>query len=224
MKARYLGLAAAAALLLPLSSFAVTTAFYQVGPGLGLDIPDDDPLGVTSTLDAIPGNTLLGFVPDSGGIIEDVEVVLSLDHTYIGDLIVTLTSPAGTEITLLDRPAGDTGGTFGDSSNLEGQSFIYFTDRSLVPSEFAGAGCGDLGVVGVDCGSIFAPVDATTAFAGENLLGVWTLAISDNAGADTGDLNGWYIEIDFTPVPLPASVWMLLAALGGLGLIRRRNG
>ncbi|MEO0421615.1 MAG: proprotein convertase P-domain-containing protein [Pseudomonadota bacterium] len=219
MKLNALG-ATAAALLLPLSGFAATTAFYQTDVGLGLDIPDNDPMGVSSTIEAVAGDTLLGFVPDGGGLIEDVEVVISLDHTFIGDLIITLTSPEGTEITLLDRPSGDA--AF-DSSNLQGQSFIYFTDRSIVAADTAGAGCDTNGIVGLDCQGIFAPVDVTTALAGENLLGLWTLTISDNAGIDTGDLNGWYIEIDFTPVPLPASAWMLIAALGGLGLMRRRN-
>ncbi|MEO0971489.1 MAG: proprotein convertase P-domain-containing protein [Pseudomonadota bacterium] len=220
MKTSLAGLATAI-LILPLASFAATTtAFYQTGPGLGLDLPDNNPVGVTSSLEAVSGDTLLGFVPDAGGIIEDVEVVISLDHTFIGDLIITLTSPEGTMITLLDRPVGD--GFSSDSSNLQGQSFLYFTDRSIISAEDAGAGCDTDQIVGVSCLSIFAPIDATTAFAGENLLGTWTLGVSDNAALDQGDLNGWYIEIDFQPVPLPASVWLLGAALGGLSFMRRR--
>jgi hypothetical protein len=31
------------------------------------------------------------------------------------------------------------------------------------------------------------------------------------------------IGVDYTPVPLPASAWLMLSALGGLGLLMRRN-
>ncbi|MGG6296172.1 S8 family serine peptidase [Leptolyngbya sp. AN02str] len=58
----------------------------------------------------------LGSVSDSitianGFLLEHVEVTLELDHTYIGDLTVTLTSPKGTQSILLAKPpASDTSG------------------------------------------------------------------------------------------------------------------
>lgn len=56
-------------------------------------IPDNDAAGIHSTLHL------------SGDLsIERVEVDLALDHPWIGDLVVTLTSPTGTVTTLVDRP------------------------------------------------------------------------------------------------------------------------
>ncbi len=56
-------------------------------------IPDNDPAGIHSTLHL------------SGDLsVERVEVDLAIDHPWIGDLLVTLTSPAGTVTTLVDRP------------------------------------------------------------------------------------------------------------------------
>jgi uncharacterized repeat protein (TIGR01451 family) len=57
----------------------------------GLDIPDNDPLGVDSSID-FPANLL----------IESVEVEVNIPHTYWGDLEVVLTSPDGTRSVLFE--------------------------------------------------------------------------------------------------------------------------
>ena len=49
----------------------------------------------------------------SGLDIDHVEVRLNIDHTWIGDLVVTLTSPDGTESILVDRPGLGSGSTWG---------------------------------------------------------------------------------------------------------------
>lgn len=56
-------------------------------------IPDADPAGIERVLEVVEPNVEVG------------EVVLSaaIEHTYRGDLYVTLTSPAGTEVVLHDR-------------------------------------------------------------------------------------------------------------------------
>jgi len=56
-------------------------------------------------------------VPSSPGTtVTDLDFQLAINHTWVGDLVVTLTSPAGTTITLLDRP-GTPPGTFGCGQN-----------------------------------------------------------------------------------------------------------
>ncbi|MBD1584137.1 S8 family serine peptidase [Pseudoalteromonas sp. S16_S37] len=59
------------------------------------DIPDNDPAGITSVI----------TVPDQITIF-DSSTFLDITHTYIGDLIVTLTSPAGTTATLHNKAGG----------------------------------------------------------------------------------------------------------------------
>jgi len=71
------------------------------GPGSGvtdhpstdtpIDIPDDDPTGITSNL----------TIADSSPI-ADINVSIDITHTYQGDLHVVLTSPSGTSVTLHD--------------------------------------------------------------------------------------------------------------------------
>ena len=53
----------------------------------------------------------------SGIDIEHVEVVLDLGHTWIGDLIITLTSPDGTESVLVNRPGKTTSNPDGTSQD-----------------------------------------------------------------------------------------------------------
>ncbi len=58
-------------------------------------IPDNNSSGVTSTL-----------VLNDGTDIQNLQVTVDISHTYIGDLIVSLISPAGTEVILHNREGG----------------------------------------------------------------------------------------------------------------------
>lgn len=60
-----------------------------------ISIPDNDPNGIVSTIN----------VPDAG-CVQDVDVYVNITHTYRGDLIVELTSPAGTVVRLHNRTGG----------------------------------------------------------------------------------------------------------------------
>ena len=55
-------------------------------------IPDDTPQGLNDTVTI-----------NSGLQVEHVEVIVDIDHVYRGDLIITLTSPSGTESTLAQK-------------------------------------------------------------------------------------------------------------------------
>jgi subtilisin-like proprotein convertase family protein len=74
-----------------------------------IDIPDDDPAGISSTI----------TVADDK-IVEDVDVALNITHTYLGDLGISLVTPGGTSILLSDRRGGSNnnfvGTTFDDEA------------------------------------------------------------------------------------------------------------
>jgi subtilisin-like proprotein convertase family protein len=67
----------------------------EVQESPGTHIPDNKPVGIERTLN----------VAESGQI-QDLEVSVDLTHTYIGDLTVTLVSPAGTQAVLHNRSGG----------------------------------------------------------------------------------------------------------------------
>jgi subtilisin-like proprotein convertase family protein len=139
-------------------------------------IPDNNAAGVTSTLS----------VADPGRI-ADVDVRLaSLAHTFDGDLVVSLTSPAGTTVTLANRVGGG------------GDNFV-----NTVFDDEAAATIGS-GNAAPFSGSFRPNGDQLSRFDGEDQQGTWTLKVADLANADTGTLNNWGHDIttvscDFVP-------------------------
>ncbi len=147
-------------------------------------------------------NDLPLAIPDAGGpampavselqvttaqLLGDVDLRVQVDHTYVGDLIIELVSPAGTVVALLDRPGvGDAGGfgcgdnnlniTFDDASGMELENFC-----SGATPWFAGSA---------------APLGSLAALAGENTAGTWRLRVNDNAELDTGVLVDWQLITD----------------------------
>ncbi len=112
-----------------------------------------------------------------------VEVVL--EHTWVGDLIIKLRSPSGTEVTLLDRPGVPPGG-FGCSDN---NMNVLFDDNASLNPETHCAGT-DPWLTGP-----VLPAQPLAAFNGESTEGMWSLIVSDNAGGDTGRILSWNIFV-----------------------------
>ena len=61
----------------------------------GIPIPDNNPNGIERSL-----------ATNETGMISGVQVAIDITHTYIGDLVVSLISPAGTRVVLHDRAGG----------------------------------------------------------------------------------------------------------------------
>ena len=185
------------------------------GTNCSTAIPDNDINGMSSTITIPAGSCVAGTVTD-------VNVSLDIAHTWVGDLDVTLMSPANVaQSILLDRP-GVPVSTFGCSGN---DINALFDDASATPAEGV-CGAGTPTIAGT-----FSPTTPLAAFNGGNGDGVWTLTIADNAGGDTGRLNDWSLDIACT-APMQAipvfSLWGLLSLIGALGLggryaVRRRK-
>lgn len=145
------------------------------GTGPGVAIPDNSPAGITSTL-SIAENVS----------IYDLRVVVNATHTWVGDVKISLTSPGGTTVQLLDQP-GVPGSTFGCSVDniaaLFGDGFAPNEDVCPGTSPWPGAS------------PEIAPTDPLAAFSGESTVGDWVLTISDNASGDTGALDSWSLQV-----------------------------
>lgn len=75
---------------------AVTREPLIAEDAASVQIPDNVPAGISRTLN-LPG----------GDVIKDIAVSVDITHTWIGDLLVTLTPPGGTPIRLHDRTGRD---------------------------------------------------------------------------------------------------------------------
>jgi subtilisin-like proprotein convertase family protein len=63
----------------------------------GISIPDNNPTGIERQL-----------TTNATGTVNELEVTVDITHTFIGDLNVTLHTPAGTSVALHQRTGGNT--------------------------------------------------------------------------------------------------------------------
>ncbi len=127
-------------------------------------IPDSSGAGVNSVLN-------IGTTSE----ITDVNVTVNITHTWDSDLILTLTSPAGTSVVLSFRN-GSSGDNYTDTVfDQEGGTSI-----TTGTAPFTG---------------VFQPEEDLSVLYGEFSGGDWTLNVSDNAGGDLGTIDNWTLEI-----------------------------
>lgn len=134
-------------------------------------------------------------VPDAFTV-ADVSVTLDINHTFVGDLIVTLEKD-GRIINLMDRVGRTDALGFGHGSNLVAGSAYVFEDAGSQTMTLANAANG----LEVAAGN-FQPeyigglaLNFKNAFNGVAAAGTWTLRISDWGPGDTGSLNSWSMNL-----------------------------
>ncbi len=186
-----------------------TTSIGQdLAPTVPVDIPDSDPMGISSSLVVADDVTLT-----------DVNVYVEIDHTWVGDLTVWLQSPGGSMILLLEQ-VGVPVSTYGCGDN---NMAITFDDDSVFDPEDYCSGSdpwysGDA-----------MPVGSLADLNGESSAGTWLLWASDNAGGDTGQIVDWQLITDPVvsgvcipcdePVQVQVEAIPTLGAMGILALI-----
>ncbi|MGB4844150.1 MAG: zinc-dependent metalloprotease family protein, partial [Ferruginibacter sp.] len=120
----------------------------------------------------------------------DVNMTTFIRHTFNSDLDITITSPAGTVVTLTsDNGAGNDNvfnGTIWDDSANPGGQVPYTSNNGLVT---------DHTYANLTLASPLVPEEALGAFVGEDPNGVWTLTISDDLAGDGGTLDSWTLDL-----------------------------
>jgi hypothetical protein len=155
-----------------------------------------------------------------------------LQHSWLGDLVVTLTHvESNTSVSLFGTVGG---GPFGSSAAVDG--YYTFSDgvyNAAVPAQgnlWQAADDAEAGS-GVVAGGFYyatnnlspAFVSMNSAFAGVTSAGTWRLSIEDTyPSLDDGALLKWTISLTGDVVPAPGGIALLgLAGLAGRG--RRRG-
>jgi len=141
-------------------------------PGFPISIPDSG----TANSDIL--------VPVSAGRIADLDVSLSIAHTFDGDLDVGLTHiSTGTGVLLFNDVGGsnegfeirlnDEAGTdIGTATNPKPDGLISGTFNPILTNQLS-------------------------IFDGQDASGLWRLTIVDDAGGDTGTLMSWALHVTY---------------------------
>jgi len=107
--------------------------------------------------------------------IGNVEVGVDISHSYVGDLVVSLISPSGTEVVLISEVCAETSdinATFKDS----GAAFSCLSTTPVISGNVK-------------------PQNLLNEFIGESAVGNWTLRVVDGFDQDGGTLNGFTLTI-----------------------------
>jgi subtilisin-like proprotein convertase family protein/uncharacterized protein YvpB len=156
------------------------------------------------------------YIPDNdgNGIIDEIlifddrllvnlSVYLNISHSWIGDLVVTLTNQhTGEKITVLDRP-GIPNSLYGCSSD----NIITILDDAAAQS------VDNKCAYNPAISGIYLPTEELSSFAGKSVSGIWKINVSDHSLHDIGFLNHWCLFMALsdtmpspTPTPTPVSL------------------
>lgn len=224
----------------------------------------NDPIALTGTVNGhewtnVPQPILAGvtMLPDGSGIsystsiqvsgfpdgltitsgTDIVEVCLVIEHSYLGDLQVTLTAPNGQTVVLFAGFGGGGGGTYlGEANDLGtgvpgvGSQYCFSLD-GVFGTMIAENVANNHVIAGQPPGESMTPGNYTAQgsfnnWIGSMLNGSWTITVTDNLLADDGTIFSWWIVVDpslypdvitFTPVYPPSDFQWIGDGVGPVG-------
>ena len=134
---------------------------------------------------------------------EDLEqVFVNMEHSFLGDLQISLTCPNGTNVILLPYPNGGGGTYLGEAIDDGGNDPGVGYDYGWAPGQTNGnlPDQGAPGATPVPPG-IYQSEEDMCNFVGCPLNGDWTFSVVDNLAIDNGYIFEW--GIDFNPLLFP---------------------
>ena len=150
-----------------------------------LSIPDDDVVNGASDTLAVA----------TSGSLTDLDVFLEINHTFVGDVAVSLTHvSSGTEVFLIDRPGVPASGFGCGSDDIS----VTLDDDAADPVEDQ---CDSVGPIAID--GTFSPNELLSGFNTLELSGNWTLKVTDAEGGDTGTIVSWCLNPTTGAGPMP---------------------
>jgi subtilisin-like proprotein convertase family protein len=136
-----------------------------------LAIPDNNATGVTDTL-----------IVGTSGSLSDVNASVQINHTWVGDLIVTLTHvDTSKSAIIIDRPGRTVSGFGCSGDNIN----ATLDDQASTPVENV-CGSGSPAIQGT-----FGPNNPLSVFNGDSIAGTWRLKVVDAEAGDVGTLLQW---------------------------------
>lgn len=161
------------------------SAVVPTVPGLGCLVNAAQTVGSNGGAVAIPdlGTATKTITVPTGGTLEWLRVRTNVLHPTVGQLTATLTSPAGSVITLTSGNGGANDNVFdgtwwqddaGATSVVGSVTEALFTNGVTAP--------------------LLAPEEALSALRGEGVSGSWVLTVTDTLATSVGSLADWTLE------------------------------
>jgi subtilisin-like proprotein convertase family protein len=171
-----------------LDSGILGAASANVYAGAAVTIPDNDVAGVNI---AVPISGLSGRIGDldfkiggTASSADPLSTTVGLNHSFIGDLRLRLTSPQGTTVTIMTNAGG--------SSTCSANNIFDMTLNDEAASVLT---CPTGGTNGGPLTGSFRPSNALSAFDGQDPNGTWTLNVADLATDDLGSMRAFSLII-----------------------------
>ena len=159
------------------------TTFSYTGPAVA--IPDNSATGATASL---PVSGLTGSIANVVFRFDGTScsstagsTTVGLDHTWVGDLTITLQSPSGTVLTLASAPGGT-----GNSGNNFCNTVLDDAGSTSIQAITSS---------GNPWSGTFTPSSPLSGFNGQSPNGTWILKVVDAAALDTGNIRRFSIII-----------------------------
>jgi subtilisin-like proprotein convertase family protein len=169
-----------------LTTSSTTQTFSYTGAAVA--ITDSNAAGVNVSL-PVSGITSIGDInfrfDGTASSTSATSTTVGLNHGSVGQLIVKLTSPQGTTVTLINRMTG--GGATGANS---GNNFYNTT-----LDDSGSASIQTVAAASAPFSGTFAPASPLAAFNGQNPTGTWVLNVADVVAGTTGNVRGWSLII-----------------------------
>lgn len=132
------------------------------------------------------------FTVSTSYLVGDVDLGVLATHSWRGDIRITLQSPAGTRVQLVD----------GDTGNISGDNFNVRLDDAAASTVNTDGNTANHSTSAPPYQNQFAPNAGLSAFNGQNAQGTWRLEICDQyPQAD----NGSFTRADLYITSLPAN-------------------
>lgn len=145
-------------------SFTVTNNLCQI-------FTNDEDITISSGAPSVVSSDIIVL---ENGLVNSVKVGLDINHSWVGDLTVTLQSPSGKRAVLFQEICGN-------------------EDRIIL--EFSNEGITNIDCNQLTAGTLTAPLDNFNIFDGEEINGTWSLFIADGVDLDGGTLENWSLEL-----------------------------
>ena len=172
------------------TSSGPTVVSYSGAP---VAVTDNTPAGVNIVVpvSGVGNISDLNFSFDgTAGSADPASTTVGFNHSWVGDIIVKLTSPGGTTVTIFDRPGVPTSTVGCNNNNLF--QLTLNDDGGLPAVETQGnPAAGSCNTALAFPTGNFSPNNPLSGFDGQNADGNWTINVSDNAVGDTGSVRAF---------------------------------